>query len=169
MVHTRREFPMAAPLLPQDVTEHFEAAIQLSNRRVHLRFLEVADALLALNMPVPALLVAGVILDSILAFRRDQGMHEGRQQMELWSELRNAVAHAHEPTVSLDQAREMVEVVRRSLMGEGGIGPHRPAESNPAVAAQQVRGKYQLVPTSSAEFIARKADELRLEHDGRGN
>ena len=105
---------MAAPLLPQDVTEHLEAAIQLSNRRVHLRFLEEADALLALNMPAAAVLIAGVVLESILAVRRDQGMREGRQQMEQWSELRNAVAHAHEPAVSLDKARKMVEVVRRS-------------------------------------------------------
>ena len=120
-------------------------------------------------MPAAAVLVAGVVLESIIALRRDQGMHEGRQQMEEWSELRNAVAHAHEPTVSLDKAREMVEVVRRCLVGEGGVSPHLPRKSNPAVAAQQVRGKYQWVPTSSAEFIARKADELQLEHDGRGN
>jgi hypothetical protein len=33
---------MAAPLLPQDVTEHLTAAIQLSNQHIHLRFLEEA-------------------------------------------------------------------------------------------------------------------------------
>ena len=31
---------MAAPLLPQDVTEHLTAAIQLSAKHIHLRFLE---------------------------------------------------------------------------------------------------------------------------------
>jgi len=29
---------MAAPILPQDVTEHLTAAIQLSNKHIHLRF-----------------------------------------------------------------------------------------------------------------------------------
>ena len=39
---------MAAPLLPQDVTEHLTAAIQLSNKHIHLRFLEEAETLLSL-------------------------------------------------------------------------------------------------------------------------
>ncbi|MGP8245943.1 MAG: hypothetical protein ACLQVN_15660 [Bryobacteraceae bacterium] len=42
---------MAAPILPQEVTEHLEAAIQLANRRVHLRFLDEAELLLELNAP----------------------------------------------------------------------------------------------------------------------
>ena len=75
---------MAAPILPQEVTEHLEAAIQLSNRRLHLRFLDEAEALLALNFPAAAVLVAGVTLESILADQRDQGASEDRQRMEKW-------------------------------------------------------------------------------------
>ena len=89
---------MAAPILPQEVAEHLEAAIQLSNRRVHLRFLDEAEALLELNFPAAAVLVAGVVLESIPAGQRDrqggQGAPEERKRMEKWSDLRNAVAHA---------------------------------------------------------------------------
>lgn len=159
---------MAAPILPQDVTEHLEAAIQLSNRRVHLRFLDEAEALLALNFPAAAVLVAGVVMESVLAGPRDPGASEDRQRMERWSELRDGVAHARVPTVSLDQAREMVEDVRRSLTQESRVGLRLASPKMPAEAPREVRGKYKFVPTSSVEFTRGKADELRLEHDGRG-
>ena len=160
---------MAAPILPQDVTEHLEAAIQLSNRRVHLRFLDEAELLLAFNLPAAAVLVAGVVLESILAGRREQGGSENRERMEKWFELRNSVAHAQAPTVTLDQAREMVEDVRRCLTREIQVGPRLAPPNVPAEAPRQVRGKYKFVPTSTAEFIRRKADELRLEHDEHGH
>src|SRR5258708_33662883 len=103
MVHTRKgRSRMAALILPQEVTEHLEAAIQLSNRRVHLRFLDEAEVLLALNLPTAAVLVAVVVLESILAGLREQGASEDRQRMEKWFELRNSVAHAHVPPVTLD-------------------------------------------------------------------
>ncbi len=154
---------MAVPILPQDVTEHLETAIQLSYRRVYLRFLDEAEAILALDFPAAAVLVAGVVLESILASQRDPGFPEDRQRLEKWSELRNDIAHAPVPTVSLDQAREMVGDVRRFLMRESRVGPRRALRTSPAGAPRQVRGKYEFVPTSSADFIRRKADELRLE------
>ena len=156
---------MAAPLLPQDVAEHLEAAIQLSNRRVHLRFLDEADLLLTFNLPTAAVLVAGVVLEETLANLREQGPSEMRQRMEKWSELRNGVAQAQVPAATLDQAKEMVEDVRRSLTREMKFGPGFASPKVPAEASRQVRGKYKFVPTSSAEFIRRKADELDLEHD----
>jgi hypothetical protein len=61
---------MAARILPQDVTEHLEAALRLSNGRVHLRFLDEVEVLLALNLPTAAVLVAGVVLESV-AHRRE--------------------------------------------------------------------------------------------------
>jgi hypothetical protein len=57
--------------LPQDVTEHLEAAIQLSNRCVYLRFLDEAELLLAFNLPTAAVLVSGVVLEAILAGLRE--------------------------------------------------------------------------------------------------
>jgi hypothetical protein len=160
---------MAAPILPQEVTEHLEAAIQLSNRRVHLRFLDEAETLLALNLPIAAVLVAGVVLESILASQLNQGGPEDLQRMESWSELRKRVAHGQEPAVSMDQAREMVRDVRKSLMREGRLGRRLASQTRQAESPRQVRGKYKFVPTSSAEFIRRKEDELRLEHDERGD
>jgi hypothetical protein len=158
-----------AALIPQEVTEHLEAAIQLSNRSVHLRFLDEAEALLSLDLPAAAVLVAGVVLEWIIASQGDQGIPEDRQRTENWSELRNGVAHCHGPTPSLDQAREMVEGIRKFLMLQSRVGPRLTSETSPAGAPQQVRGKYKFVPTTSAEFIRRKADELRLEHDERSN
>jgi hypothetical protein len=61
-----KKFAMAAPTLPHEVTEHLEAAIQLSNSQVHLRFLNEAEALIALNLPAEAVMIAGVVLESIL-------------------------------------------------------------------------------------------------------
>jgi len=67
--------------------------------------------------------------------------------------------------VTLDQAREMVEDIRGSLTREIKFGPRLASLKAPDEALPQVRGKYRFVPTSTAEFIRRKADELRLEHD----
>jgi hypothetical protein len=155
---------MAAPLLPQDVAEHLEAAIQLSNRRVHLRFLDEAELLLAVNFPAGAVLVAGVVLEASLAGPREQGGSEARERLEKWLELRNGVAHA-QAAVTLDQARAMVEDLRESLTGEIRIGPRLASPKSPSGAPRQVRGKFKFVPTSAAEFIRGKAEELRLEHD----
>jgi hypothetical protein len=152
---------MAAPLLPQDVSEYLQAAIQLSNRRVHLRFLEEAELLLTVNLPAGAVLVAGVVLEAILAGSQEPAGSGVRERLGKWTDLRDGVANSQTPAVSLDQAREMVRDVRESLTGETPGGP-RPGKPQ---APPQVRGKFRFVPTSAAEFISRKADELRLEHD----
>jgi hypothetical protein len=154
---------MAARILPQEVTEHLEAAIQLSNRHVHLRFLDEADALLTLDLPTAAVMVAGVVLESILAGMGETGAIEDRQRMEKWLELRHTVAHAHRPCVSLEQAREMVGDVRKSLLLENTTVLRLALPAKPPTLPRQVRGKYKYVATSSADFIRRKADELRLE------
>jgi len=160
---------MAAPLLPQDVTEHLETAIHLSNRRVHLRFLDEAETLRALNLPAAAVAIAGVVLESLLVGQgHDAAPHE-RHEIEKWSELRNGVVHSHGPSVTLDAAREMVAGVRRYLLRATCLGPRLALRRTSTVEPRGVRGKYKFVPTSSAEFIARKADELRLEHDERGH
>jgi hypothetical protein len=91
-------------------------------------------------------LVAGVVLESVLAGFREQGAPEARQRMEKWLELRNTVAHPHIPTVSLDQAKEMVEDVRRFLTWEIKVGPRIVPPKTPAEAPGQVRGKYKFVP-----------------------
>lgn len=156
---------MDAYTLPQEVSEHLEAAIQLSIRPVHLRFLDEAEALLALNFSAAAVLVAGVVLESILASQPDQAPPEDRQRMEKWSELRNSVAHSHGSSAPSDQAREMVDDIRRFLMRQGTVGPRLVSKTSPDEAHRQVRGKYKFVPTSSSEFIRRKTDELRLERD----
>jgi len=160
---------MAAPILPQEVTEHLEAAIRLSNRQVHLRFLNEAEALITLNDPTAAVRIAGVVVESILTRLGEQGASEDQRQLEKWFELRNSIAHAQGPAPTLGQAREMIEDVRQSLMREIKVGPHLASPERRAEAARQVRGKYKFVPTSTAEFIRRKSDELRQEHDEHGS
>jgi hypothetical protein len=154
---------MAAPLLPQDVTEHLTAAIQLSNKHIHLRFLEEAETLLSLQMPAAAIVVAGVVLESLVAGQEHRADPNELQQIEKWSQLRNVAGHGHKGIVTLDEAREMVAGVRRLLLRATATGPRLASTAHPNRAAGPVRGKYKFVPTSSEEFIARKADELRLE------
>ena len=155
---------MAAPLLPQDVTEHLTAAIQLSNKRIHVRFLEEAETLLSLQMPAAAIVVAGVVLESLVAGQRLRADPNELQRIEKWSRLRNAAVHSHERMVTLDEAREMAEGVRRLLLRATASGPRLAFTAHPNSAPGPVRGKYKFVPTSSEEFIARKVEELRLEH-----
>jgi hypothetical protein len=155
---------MAAPLLPQDVTECLRAAIQLSNKHVHLRFLEGAETLLSLQMPAAALVVAGVVLESLVAGHGHRAEPNEWQQIEKWSQLRNVAVHSHERVVTLDEATEMVAGVRRLLLLATATGPRLAFTALPDRAPGPVRGKYKFVPTSSEEFIARKTDELRLEH-----
>ena len=143
---------MPAPHLPQDVTEHLRAAIQLSNKHIHLRFLEEADTLLSLQMPAAAIVVAGVVLESLVAAQHNPADPNELEQIGKWSQLRTAAVHSHDRIVTMDEASEMVTGVRRLLLqatANGALGP--------------LRGKYKFVPTSSEEFIARKVDELRLE------
>jgi len=155
---------MAAPLLPQDVTEHLTAAIQLSNKHIHLRFLEEAETLLSLQMPVAAIVVAGVVLESLVAGQRHRADPNESQRIEKWSQLRKVAVHSQERIPTLDETREMVEGVRRLLLRATASGPRLAFTAHPNRAPGPVRGKYKFVPTSSEEFIARKVDELRLEH-----
>src|SRR5437667_11421655 len=114
---------MAAPLLPQDVTEHLTAAIQLSNKHIHLRFLEEAETLLSLRMPAAAVVVAGVVLESLVAAQRHRADPNELQQIEKWSQLRNVAVHSDERMVTPDEAREMVADVRRLLLRATATGP----------------------------------------------
>jgi hypothetical protein len=155
---------MAAPLLPQDVTEQLTAAIQLSNKHIHVRLLEEAVTLLSLQMPAAAIVVAGVVLESLVAGQGYRADPSELQRIEKWSRLRNAVVHSHQGIVALEEAREMVAGMRQFLLRATATSPRLAFRAHQDRAAGPVRGKYKFVPTSSEEFIARKVDELRLEH-----
>ena len=114
---------MAAPLLPQDVTEHLTAAIRLSNRHIHLRFLEEAETLLSLQLPAAAIVVAGVVLEFLMAGQLPQAVPNELQRIEKWSQLRNNAVHPLERIVTLDEAKEMVAGVRQLLLRATEAGP----------------------------------------------
>lgn len=155
---------MAAPLFPRELTERLEAAIQLSNAHMHGRILDEAEALLSSQLPGAAVALAGVVLEFLVTGQRCRRDPNEVQQIEKWSQLRKGVVHSHEEIVSLDEARQMVAGVRELLLESASVSPRRVLKSNSKLRPERVRGKYKFVPTSSAEFIARKADELRLEH-----
>lgn len=154
---------MAALSLPQDVAAHLEAAIQLSNRRVLLRLLDEADRLVSLNLPA-AIVIAGAVLESFLEGISRERVSENQEQVAQWRSLRNGAAHPDSPQPDLDQATEMIRGVRGLLTRD--LPLVQDVGSVPLIAERirQLRGKYKFVPTSSAAFNERKAEELRLEH-----
>jgi hypothetical protein len=82
---------MAALNLPEEIAEHLRAAIQLSNKRVHLRLLDEAETLTA-NLPGAAAVVAGVVLESILQDMPDAFPAADEQDIAKRRELRNCGA-----------------------------------------------------------------------------
>jgi hypothetical protein len=94
---------MAAPILPQDVTAHLEAAIQLSNpsNSTCVSWTKRTSSSLSISLLRPCWSQVKC-WESVLAGFGEQGAPEVRQRMEKWFELRNTVAHTHMPTVSLD-------------------------------------------------------------------
>jgi hypothetical protein len=103
------------------------------------------------------------VLDSFLEGISRERVSANQEQIAQWRELRNNAAHpgSHKPTV--DRATEMIRGVRNVLTRDLRLVEDvRPAQDT--AEPRQVRGKYKFVPTSSAAFIERKADELRLEH-----
>jgi hypothetical protein len=163
-VRTSNEKRDSAPLTIWDVTDHLAAAIQLSNKHIHSRFLEEAETLLSLQMPTAAIVVAGVVLESLTAGQRHYAEPGELERIEIWSQLRNAAVHSHERMEALDEAREMVAGVRRLLLRATASSPRLTFTARPNRVPGPVRGKYKFVPASSQEFIARKVHELRLEH-----
>ena len=155
--HGRADFP-------PDIAEHLQAAFELSSRRVHLRLLEEAEGLNALNSPLAAIAVAGVVLESVLQDEKSGIAVEDQQQIAKWQRLRNRAAHADTARLSVEEAKEMIKGVRLLLTRNAQRTPHVMASQGSAAAPQQIRGKYKFVPTSSADFIKRKDEEVGLEH-----
>ncbi|MGO9255570.1 MAG: hypothetical protein ACLQU1_04610 [Bryobacteraceae bacterium] len=154
---------MAALSLPQDVAAHLEAAIQLSNRRVHLRLLDEADRLVALNLPNAAIVIAGAVLESFLEGISRERVSESQEQVALWRSLRNGVTHPDSPPADLDQATAIIRGVRGLLNRDLRVVEDVLPGPSIAEKIHQLRGKYKFVATSSTAFNERKAEELRLE------
>jgi hypothetical protein len=155
---------MAASALPEEVAGHLQAAIQLSKWLVYMRLLDEAAQAAAQNLPLPAVVIAGAVLESALEAVPAEQQLEYRDQIERWRTLRNGAVHSGSPKPTLDQAAQMVEWMRDLLTEVAHAGDPFQREKVTARSPDQVRGKYKYVPTSSAAFIERKADELNLEH-----
>ena len=152
---------MVATAIPEDVAAHLEAAIQLSNRRVQMRLLHEADVLLAQNLPLAAVVIASAVLESALEAVPPERYVGHMAEIERWRTMRNTAAHCAVPKVT-SEAAEAVRGIR-DILAE--LMPSSETNRPDArITADQLRGKYKYVPTSSAAFIARKAGELDLEH-----
>jgi hypothetical protein len=133
---------------------------------VHLRLLDEADRLVALNFPNAAIAIAGTALESFLEGVSRERVAESQEQIAQWRSLRNGVTHPDSPQPNLDQATEMIRGVRGLLTRDLRVAENVRPGPEFAEKLRQLQGKYKFVPTSSDAFNERKAEDLRLEdHD----
>lgn len=151
---------MTSVLVPEEAATHLGAILLAFNREIFGSFLDEADELAGLGQAPSAVLIAGTVLEY---FERSPAARvlppEHRSKIAAWRELRNQVAHGSAGTLSVQQARQVIDGVRQILMTHS-------AQGGPVAAPPGIKGKYAYVPTSSEDFIKRKRDELELEDRG---
>jgi hypothetical protein len=159
---------MTSVLVPDEAAGHLGAILLAFNREIFGSFLDEAEELAALGQVTSAVLIAGTVAEYFLRSPA-AGMltPEHRGEIEAWGHLRNQVAHGSAVAAGAPQARLMIDGVRRILVTyrlQGRPVPQFRPETGSAPHA--VRGRYTHVPTSSADFIKRKREELDLEDRG---
>lgn len=158
---------MTSVLVPDEAASHLGAILLAFNRQIFGSFLDEADELAGSGQATAAVLIAGTVLEY---FERSPSAgalpHEHRRQIAEWRQLRNQVAHGSAISLTVQQARQLIEGVREILAAtrawEKPDGRLRPD----AGAARAVKGRYSGVPTSSDDFIRRKREGLDLEDRG---
>lgn len=153
---------MTSIVIPDDVAAHLNAAIHLSNRRVQTRLLKEAEAILEQDAPVAALVIAFAVLESALEAVSPERYLASAASIDGWRALRNSAMHSHPLTLTAEQAREVVHGIRSLLTELVPLTDFGQFEAR--ITANQLRGKYKYVPTSSQTFNERKSEELGLEH-----
>lgn len=145
---------MGSIVVPEEAASHLAAIVLAFNRDVSGHLLDEAEELAALGHGAAAVLIAGTVLEYI---ERSPGAGlvapEDRHQLESWRRLRNQAAHGFAVAGSVEEARQVIDGVRR-ILATGTVSVR---------AAAGIRGKYAGVRTSSDEFIRRKRDDLELE------
>ena len=154
--------------VPDEAVGHLGAILVAFNREIFGSFLDEADELAALGQVASAVLIVGTVLEYV---ERSPGGGslpiEARSEIEGWRRLRSQVAHGSAGALSVQQARQVIDGVRRILMTRDLSEQSVPRLSPGAGAAPHaVKGKYAHVPTSSADFIRRKGEDLELENRG---
>lgn len=153
---------MAAIAIPEEVAAHLQAAIELSNRRIQIRLLHEAETVLAQKLPIVAVVIAGAVLESALETVPLERYAGHWAEIERWRTVRSTAAHAASSELTLEQATDMVRGIRDFLTELVPVAETTQLEGR--LTANQLRGKYKYVATSSTAFIQRKADELGFEH-----
>jgi hypothetical protein len=154
--------------VPDEAANHLGAILLAFNREIFGGFLDEADELAALGQVTSAVLIAGTVLEYVERSPAAGSLPIGtRSEIEAWRRLRNQVAYGSADALSVQQARQVIDGVRRILLTRDVPERSVPRLSPEAGAAPHaVRGKYAHVPTSSADFIKRKREDLELENRG---
>jgi hypothetical protein len=146
------EVAVTSVLVPEEAASHL-TAIQLAlNRQTTGTLLDEADELANAGLPISAILIAGTVLEFI-----GSSPVPRHPEVAEWRQLRNQAAHRSTGAFTVQQARQLIEGVRQLISDTRRHGERRP------IAAAQIKGKYSHVPTSSADFMERKRDELERE------
>jgi hypothetical protein len=159
---------MALTAVPDEVAEHFEAALFLSQRNLYLRLLSEAELLAKLAQLNAAFLLAGVALEEITRFSvADVATNEEKKQINLWREMRNQAMHSGSPNttkLTAEQFNKFVRSIREMLERAGASARGRSRSPTPIDQnLAQTRGKYAFVKTSVEEFLRRKREDLEGE------
>ncbi len=157
---------MTSVLVPDEAASHLGAILLAFNREIFGSFLDEADELARLGQANSAVIIAGTVLEY---FERSPAAAvlppEQRHQVAEWRQLRNQAAHGSAVALTVPQARQVIDGVRRILVAAYATG--EPGnDRRPQAGAASVKGKYSHVPTNSGYFIQRKRDELDLEDHG---
>jgi predicted DNA-binding protein (UPF0278 family) len=159
---------MALTAVPDEVAEHFEAALFLSQRNLYLRLLSEAELLAKSAQLNAAFLLAGIALEEITRFSvADVVTDEARNQINLWREIRNQSVHSGSPEttkLTAEQFNNFVRSIREMLDRAGASAQCRSKSPTPIDQSLiQTRGKYAFVKTSVEEFLKHKREDLEAE------
>jgi hypothetical protein len=159
---------MTSVLIPEEAASHLGAILLAFNREIFGSFLDEADELAGLDLATSAVIIAGTVLEY---FERSPSAGalppEHRNEIVAWRRLRNQAVHGAAGTLSVQQAREVIDGIRH-ILGvhlEAGVAADRPWPER-AVSPHDIKGEYAYVPTSSDEFMKRKREDLELEDRG---
>ncbi len=159
---------MPSVLVPEDAASLLSAIVLAFNREISGSLLDEADELVKLGLATSAVLIAGTVLEYVESGPVASAVPaEHRSEVAAWRQLRNQVAHGSSGTVSVAEARRVIDGVRRILVTPTVSGePVAQSGSEASLLPHAVKGKYAHVPTSSADFMRRKHEELELEDHG---
>lgn len=111
---------MALAAIPDEISQHIEAALALSKRDVLLRILDEAEVCLRSEALAAAAILAAVILEEVSVLNLGV-LEEEQNNIKIWREMRNHAVHASGGRAELTagQVERMVTGIRSMLSRTG--------------------------------------------------